>query len=706
MKAAAIFRSAGFTAFKSWNHTEIILVAAIVLIVALLVLPLPPVLLDLSLAVSFAVSLLILLVALNSEHPLEFSSFPALLLLITLYRLALNVNSTRLILARGEAGSIIRAFGEFVIGGNFVVGIVIFLILILINFIVITKGAGRVAEVAARFTLDAMPGRQMSIDGDLSTGLIDDAEAKRRREEITREADFYGAMDGASKFVKGDAIAGLLITGINIVGGIIIGVAQRGLPIGRAVSEYTILTVGDGLVTQIPALIVSTAAGIMVTHASDGGGVGATVIGQLGRSERPLWMAAVFLLTAAAVPGLPTLPFLALASMTGGAAWWVMKRRRSEQERAEVAVASGEGAQTMASPIRELLQIDPLELEIGYSLISLVDENQGGDLLERIRLLRRQAAQELGILVPPIRLRDNVALMPTEYVLKLRGSEIARSEVMPRHLLALDTGGVLSEIEGVVTRDPSFGMPARWISSELRSEAEASGYVVVEPAMVVATHLLEMIKVYAADLLGRQDVQEMVDTLKESYPALVEEVVPAKVPLGVLHRVLQRLLRERVPIRDLTTILEALADVIDQTRDPEALTEHVRLALSNVIAERHMDESGIVRAITIGPRLEASLMELFNVRQDPARAGGIIEPEILTHLLTGLGQLAKNHTVAGQVPPLMTPPGLRVGIRRLIEPVLPHIPVVSLAELPPQTNLQQIAVWELGTADAGRVLAH
>lgn len=706
MKAAAILSSAGFTAFKRWKHTEIILVAAIVLIVALLVLPLPPLLLDLFLAGSFAASLLILLVALNNENALEFSSFPALLLIITLFRLALNVNSTRLILAKGEAGSIIRAFGEFVIGGNFVVGVVIFLILVLINFIVITKGAGRVAEVAARFTLDAMPGRQMSIDGDLSAGLIDDAEAKQRREEVTREADFYGAMDGASKFVKGDAIAGLLITGINILGGIFIGVVQRGLPIGRAVSEYTILTVGDGLVSQIPALIVSTAAGIMVTHTSNGAGVGAAVLGQLGRSERPLWMAAAFMMMAALVPGLPTLPFLALASATGGAAWWVAKTQRRKQEEAEVAAAAGEGAQAMANPIRELLQIDPLELEIGYSLISLVDESQGGDLLERIRLLRRQAAQELGILVPSIRLRDNVALSPTEYVLKLRGSEIARSEVMPRHLLALDTGTVLDEVDGIAARDPSFGMPARWIVSELRSDAEASGYVVVEPTMVVATHLLEMLKVYAADLLGRQDVQEMVDTLKQSYPALVEEVVPAKVPLGVLHRVLQRLLRERVPIRDLTTILEALADVVDQTRDPEALTEHVRQALSNVIAERHMDESGVVRAITIGPRLEASLMELFNVRQNPQRAGGMIEPETLTHLLTGLDQLARNHAVAGQVPPLISPPGLRVGVRRLIEPVLPHIPVVSLAELPPQTNLQQIAAWELGAANSGRVPEH
>ena len=681
--------------FDVRKHGEILVVIGIVFVLGLLVLPLPPILLDLLLALSIASSLLVLLVALYTERPLDFSSFPAMLLLLTLYRLALNVSSTRLILGRGEAGSVIESFGNFVIGGNYAVGVVIFLILVGINFIVITKGAGRVAEVAARFTLDAMPGRQMSIDGDLSAGLIDDDEAKQRREIVSREADFYGAMDGAAKFVRGDAIAGLLITGINILGGLFVGVIQRGMPIGRALSEYTVLTVGDGLVSQIPALIISTAAGIMVTSSSGGGRVAAALVRQLGREARPMWIASGFLGALAVVPGMPTVPFLALS---GGAALAARTSTLARREEAQAATLSSadpsEAEPEERSPVHDLLQIDAVELEIGYALIPLVDEKQGGDLLGRIKLLRKQAALEMGILEPPIRIRDDARISPNEYVVKIRGTEMVRGEVTPGLLLALDTGTVVQDVEGESTIDPSFGMPAKWIARPIRVDAEAAGYVVVEPPTVIATHLMETLKANAADLLGRQDVQHMIDTLRESYPALVDEVVPNRIPLGVLHRVLQRLLKERVPIRDMVTVLETLADASEQTKDPEALTEHVRRALANVIGERYVGEDGAVRGITVGPTLEAALMGLFVPRADqPAQS--MLDPDTLTGLLGTLDDLTQAYAEDGQPPPVITPPGLRVGIRRLIEPVLPNVPVISLAELPPQASLRSLATWEM-----------
>lgn len=681
---------------KGQGRIEVLVTVGIVFVIGLLVLPLPPVLLDLLLALSIASSLVVLLVTLYTDRPLDFSAFPSVLLLLTVFRLALNVSSTRLILGHGEAGKMIESFGSFVIGGNYAVGVVVFLILVGINFIVITKGAGRVAEVAARFTLDAMPGRQMSIDGDLSAGLIEEEEARRRREEISREADFFGAMDGSAKFVRGDAIAGLLITLINILGGLFIGVVQRGMSVPQALETYTLLTVGDGLVSQIPALIISTAAGIMVTSSSGGDRVAEAVVRQIGRKARPMWIASGVLGSLAVVKGLPTLPFLLLAA---GAA--LSARASKEQEdRDAAAVTAAAEVETLpteqTNAVQDLLQIDPVEVEVGYALIPLIDEARGGDLLERIRLLRKQAAQELGILIPPIRIRDDVRLQSNEYIVKIRGVESGRAEVMPRLLLALDTGSTLREIEGVETVDPSFGMPARWIAPGLRVDAEGAGYVVVEPSTVVATHLMESLKRHAADLLGRQDVQEMVDMLKASHPALIEEVVPAKVPLGVLHRVLQRLLKEGIPIRNLVTILETLADASEHTKDPEALTEYARRALSNVIWELHQGDDGVVRAITVGPRLEAELMRLFSPRSSLDNTDSL-NPDRLTALLARLERLHKTHGEGGPLP-IVTPPGLRLGVRRLVEPVFPHIPVVSLAELPPHVDLKGIASWELDNA--------
>ncbi|MFN8716475.1 MAG: flagellar biosynthesis protein FlhA [Gemmatimonadaceae bacterium] len=676
---------------------ELALAAAVVLTIALIVVPLPPVLLDLCLAASIGMSLVVLLVSLYTTNPLDFSSFPSLLLLLTLFRIGLNVSSTRLILTEAHAGKVIEAFGQFVIGGNYAVGIVIFLILIGINFIVITKGAGRIAEVAARFTLDAMPGKQMAIDADLSAGLIDEKDARVRRDEIARTADFYGAMDGASKYVKGDAILGILVVIVNIIGGIFIGVVQRGMPIGKAASTYTILTVGDGLVSQVPALIISTAAGLMVTAATGTDKMGTVLSNQLGTQPRVMWMVAGVMTMFAFIPALPTFPFLAIAATAAGLA---KVSEKAAARRLELSLVTTPGAGDITDapvapdPLQDLLQIDPIELEVGYALIPLVDESQGGDLLERISLLRKQAALELGILVPSIRIRDDIRLPANEYVIKLRGSEVARAEVLPRFLMALNTGSVVAEIDGMETVDPSFGMPAKWVAAARRSEAEALGYVVVEPTTVVATHLLETLKGSAAELLGRQEVQEMVETLKKSHPALVEEIIPGKVSLSVLHRVLQRLLRERVPIRDLVTILEALGDGAETTKDPEVLTEGVRRALTNVIARLFADQTGTVRGITIGSRLESALLGLFSPRAAQANSP-LLTPESLAGMLRDLNHLATTSAVDGRPLPLITPPSLRVGVRRLIEPVLPSLPVVSLAELPAQITLSSVATWEM-----------
>ncbi len=681
------------------GNGEMLLAIGVVTVVALLVLPLPPFLLDALLATSLALSLVVLLVTMSSRDPLEFSIFPSLLLLITLLRLGLNVSSTRLILSTGHAGQVIAAFGNFVIGGNVVVGLVIFLILVVINFMVITKGAGRVAEVAARFTLDAMPGRQMSIDADLSAGMIDEAEARRRRDEISRYADFYGSMDGAAKFVRGDAVAGLVITGINLVGGFIIGMTQQHLSAGDALRQYSSLTVGDGLVTQIPALIVSTASGLLVTYGSNGTAMAPNIAAQLTRDPRSLWSAAGILTLFGLVPGLPFLPFLLLAAASAGVAYWAGQRNARREDDAETetrARAEGAAAPAGAPAMREVLAVEPLELEIGYALIPLVDESQGGDLLQRVSILRKQLAFELGVLVPPVRVRDNIQLGSQEYVVRMRGVRISGGEVLPRHLLALDTGTTTGTPEGVVTRDPSFGLRAVWIVSDQRTVAETLGWNVVEAPTVLATHFMEIIREHAAELLTRQNVREMLDGLKETHPALVDDVVPGKLSLGVVHRVLQRLLKEGLSVRDLATVLEVLSDASETTKDPEQLTEHVRRAFSAVIAQMLGGEGQTLRAITIGPRLEVALMQLFSPRsRENAR---MLEPEELTRALHSLNQIATESMVDGQYPPLVTPPGLRLGVRRLVEPILPRLPVISLGELPTQTPIQTLRTWELSHA--------
>lgn len=683
---------------KANRNTEVWTAVGVLFVLALLIVPLPGILVDLFLALSLGAAIIVLLVALQSTRPLDFSSFPTVLLLLTLFRLAMNVSSTRLILSGGHAGEIIPAFGAFVIGGNYVVGLILFLILVAINFIVITKGAGRVAEVSARFTLDALPGKQMAIDGELAHGAIDAAEARHRREIIGREADFFGAMDGASRFVKGDAIAALIITAVNIVGGIIIGVAQQGLPLADAAAKFTILTVGEGLVSQIPALIVSTAAGIMVTHAAEGAQVGTILSNQIAAHPRALRLAAGVIGAFGLVPGLPKLPFIgiavALALLASGA--------DAQQTKATAAAAVPPASTTQPAlagdPLDDLLQIEPIELEVGYLLIPLADQSQGGDLLKRIGLLRQQCAQDPGILVPPVRILDNLGLPGGTYVVKVRGTEKARGDVMPQFLLALDTGRVTAGVEGIDTIDPSFGMRAKWVASSRRADAQAAGWDVVESSTVIATHLIETVKRSAAELLGRQDVQQMLDALKRTHPAVVDEVVPGKLSLGTVHRVLQRLLRERVPIRDLVTILEALGDAADSTKDPVMLTEHVRRALSDAIARAFLDETGILPAITLGARLEGQLGALLAPRQgQPAPS---LTPESVSQLIRDLEHLASSRAVDGRVPPLVVPSALRLGIRNVLEPVLPHQPVISLAELPPNVQLSAIATWEVARAAA------
>ena len=591
------------------GRQEILLAASFFWILALLVVPLPPPVLDLMLSLSLTVGIMILLLALYTERPLDFSVFPSLLLMVTLLRLGLNVASTRLILLRGAegpgaAGNVIRAFGDFSVGGDPIVGVVVFSIFVVINFVVITKGSGRIAEVAARFTLDAMPGKQMAIDADLNAGILDDREALARRKEIQREADFYGAMDGASKFVRGDAIAGLLIMLVNIVGGLFIGVVTQSLPLGDAFQTYTILTVGDGLVSQVPALVVSTAAGVVVSRAAAGAPLAEELSTQLFVQPRALTVAGVMLGTLALIPGLPTLPFALLA---GG----VLALARRFRSQAEAAPAEAEPeaapARSEEEEIREALSLDDLELEVGYALVPLVDPERGGDLPARIRATRRQLASELGFVVPLVHIRDNLELSPGSYRILLRGNPVAQTELPPGRLLALRPGDAAEPIPGIEARDPAFGLPALWIQERDRERAFAAGYAVVDPASAVATHLAEVIRSHAADLLTRQHARELLAQLAERAPKLVDDIVPTIVSMSIVHRTLRSLVAERVSIRDLSTILETLAEHVPKIQDPDLLTDLVRERLARTVTRPYVDAENTLRVYTLDPALEETL---------------------------------------------------------------------------------------------------
>ncbi|MFL5826450.1 MAG: flagellar biosynthesis protein FlhA [Thermoleophilaceae bacterium] len=681
---------------KLTKHTDLLAAFAVVLVVVMMIIPLPPVLVDLCISLNISAALAIVVTTLYLPRALEFSSFPSLLLLTTLFRLAINISVTRLVLLHGDAGNVVAAFGKFVVGGNVIVGLVIFLILVVIQFVVITNGAGRVAEVAARFTLDAMPGKQMAIDADLNTGQITDEEARRRRQEISREADFYGAMDGASKFVKGDAMAGILITAINLLGGIVIGVLQQKMSIGEAGKHFSLLTVGDGLTAQIPALLISVATGIIVTRSASEKDLGNDIASQItGQVKAPLVAGGAMVLLAV-VPGLPKVPFIVIG---GGflALWWMLRKREEEQALAGAAEAQA----ALAKPIEptepkdvalQALQIDPLELAIGFGLVPLVDESAGGSLLSRVRAIRRQIASELGMVIPPVRIHDEIGLDSHEYAIKVRGGEVAMGSVLAGHQLAMDPGDAVGHLSGVPTTEPAFGLPATWIPDSARAEAEALGYTVVDRESVIVTHITETIRSYAAELLTRQETRTLLDQLKEINAAVVDEVVPEVLSVGEIQRVLQSLLSEGVPIRDLGTIVEAIADKARVTRDPSLLAEYARQALGRTITAPHLDSEKRLRAISLDPAIEQEVSEAIALTADGEYL--VMEPSRAQALVQSLKDQVEWAITQGSRPVLLCSARVRRHLRRLCEQALPQLAVCSYNEIMPGIRVETIGVVE------------
>jgi flagellar biosynthesis protein FlhA len=678
---------------------------ASVMLVLLLVVPMPPLILDFLLTVNIMVALLIIGVSLYAENALAFSVFPTLLLIVTLFRLSLNITATRAILSHGYAGEVINFFGQVVIGGNYAVGFVIFLILIIIQFVVITNGAGRVAEVAARFTLDAMPGKQLAIDADLNAGLITEAEARQRRKDIQRAADFYGAMDGASKFVRGDAIAALIIVAINTVGGFIVGVWQQHLSLIQSLQHFTLLTVGEGIVTQIPALLISTATGIIVTRAASEGDFGRDLSKQLSGQPAAILIAAIM---------------MGLFGLAGLVRWFMLPisallfiyyfRNRNAANRpgqlataAQAAAVAGGTASAQTPAIKPaesvvpLLSYDPMELEIGFGLIPLVDTTQGGDLLERITLIRRHAARDLGIVVPPIRVRDNLQLKPSTYSVKIYGLQVASAEVMVSRLLAMNPGTAMQPIDGIATTEPAFNLPALWIAETAKAEAEMAGYTVIDPTSVIATHLTEIIKSHAPDLLGRQETSALLDNVKSHYPVVVEELVPNLLTVGEIQRVLQNLLRERIPVRNLLLILENLADAARVNKDVDFLTERVRAAMARHICAEYA-EDGLLSVITVDPRLESLLGEAVRRGED---AYALLDPNTVAKIYTSLTKQMQTAQASGLHPIVLCSPPVRLALKRLTERAAPQLVVLSYSEIAPGLRVESIG--QISTTDADAV---
>jgi len=682
------------------KNTDVAMAVTVIMILALMVIPLPPTLLSLLIVLNIALAIVVLLISMYTHDVLSFSVFPSLLLLTTLFRLGINIASTRLILLQGDAGSVIDAFGAFVIGGSLVVGIVVFLILLVVQFVVITSGAGRVAEVAARFTLDAMPGKQMSIDADLNAGLISEVEAKERRQRISSEADFYGAMDGASKFVKGDAIAGLIITTINLIGGMTIGMMQLGLGPGEAVGEYSLLTVGDGLVSQIPALLISTATGIIVTRAaSSDSQLGLNIGSQLFGNPRVLFIVATVLVGFGLTPGLPRSPFLIIAAMMAGAGYLVRERQKTQlvQDAEAKEAEQAEESQSVDSVV-SVLRVDPLEVEVGYGLIPLVDDERGGNLLNRITIMRRQTALEMGIVVPMIRIRDNLSLGAHQYMVRLRGIEIGGGTLYVNKFLAMDSGLATGDIEGEATVEPAFGLPARWIVNQDKQQAELMGYTVVDPASVLITHLSELISRHAPELLSRQDTQGLLDHLKQEYPSVVEELVPGVLTVGEVQGVLQLLLSENVSIRDMVSIAETLADVGRQTKDIETLAEGVRQALARQITMQHRAADSRLHAITLNPRLEQTLAQ--SLTQTDAGVALVVSPDLMQRLMNRIASQMELAAASGTQPVLLTSTRIRRPLRRLLERSLPTLAVMSFAEVAREVEVEAMGQVEVDHAAA------
>jgi len=669
---------------------DVIIALVILSIVLIIILPIPTVLIDVLLVVNIALSLLVMLMAVYIKEPLEFASFPTVLLMLTLYRLALNISTTTLILGNeGDAGTVIRTFAHFIMGDNIWVGLVTFLIIVIVQFVVITKGAERVAEVAARFTLDAMPGKQMAIDADLNTGLIDEQEAKVRRAKIQKEADFYGAMDGSSKFVKGDATVGILITIVNLVGGLIIGLTGGSdMTTAEVINTYLIATVGDGLCSQIPALLVSTATGIIVTRSTSDNNLGRDLAKQFGNQPYIFIILAGMLLGFSAIPGMPTVPIIVLSALIGGMAYALINAQRKKEMEAvaDVGDVHEAAAQEMRKPEKatSLLQVDLISMELGYGLLPLVDASQGGDLLERVVMIRRQCVMDLGIIVPVIRLRDNIQLGTSEYIIKIKGVEVARAKVMLDHFLALSTGEVLGKVEGIETVEPTFGLPALWVSEANRERAELMGYTTIDPPSVIATHMTDVIKRHSAELLTRQQVQVLVDNLKAQQPALVEEVVPKMFSLGEIQKVLAALLRENISVRDLGTILEALADYGQITRDTEALVEYVRQSLGRAISKRFMpDDKGHV--ITVDAAVEQLILE--RVRKSEQGSYVALNQKELQGIFLSLKNATEKVTGMGLTPIVVTSPAIRRYFKKLTEQIAPDFVVLSYSEIGQETEI-------------------
>lgn len=677
------------------ENLDVLVAIGVIGIVLMIIIPLPKGVLDVLLALNITLSVVIMLITMFTTNVLQLSVFPTLLLVTTLFRLALNISSTRLILTEADAGSIITAFGDFVVGGNYAVGIIIFIIIVIVNFLVITNGAGRVAEVSARFTLDAMPGKQMSIDADLNSGLIDEATAKSRRQDLQSEADFYGAMDGASKFVKGDAIAGIIITLINIVGGIIIGVMMKGMSAGDAASKYIILTVGDGLVGQIPALLISTSSGILVTRSGSRDNFGKTFANQLTAFPVVTGIAAILMFSIGIIPGMPKLPFFLAAAAMGVLTYLLYKEENKKQELA-IAMEEDEIVEMERKEpenVMNLISVEPMEVEIGYGLIPLADETTGGDLLQRIASVRRQCAIEMGIVVQPIRIRDNLQLRTNEYVIKIRGTVIASSELMPNMLLCMDPTGDNSDIPGIKTIEPTFGLPAVWVNKDQREEAEIKGLTVVDPTTVMVTHLTETIKAHSYELLGRQEVKLIVDNTREKYSAVVDELIPDLLTIGELQKVLQNLLREKVPIKDMVTIMESLADNSRNTKDIELLTEYVRFSLARTICNQIINEDRAVTVVTLHPQLEELVAS--NIQKSIQGTFPTIDPDTTTRIFNNIRDTIESVYFYNNQPVILVSPNIRCVFRKLIEMAFRHLMVISLNEIPNDVEIRTEGVVTL-----------
>jgi flagellar biosynthesis protein FlhA len=683
------------------KNSDIYMAVAVVGMLVFMVIPLPTMVLDLLLSFNITFSLIILLVSMYILQPLDLSAFPSILLLATLFRLSLNVASTRLILLHGNegtmaAGKVIMAFGSFVVGGNYLVGIIVFLILVAINFMVITKGAGRIAEVAARFTLDAMPGKQMSIDADLNSGLIDEQEARARREIISREAEYYGAMDGANKFVRGDAVAGIVITLINIIGGLAIGVFQNKMSFSQAAQNYTLLTIGDGLVTQVPALIISTAAGIIVSRAGNESSLGNEITSQILFQPRAIAVAASVLFCFGLVPGLPTIPFMILAGFAGGLAYLTFQAAK-EALQAEEEQRIEEEQAVHVEQFDSLPPLDTLAIEVGYGLISLVDVEQDGQLLDRIKSIRRQVAHDIGIIVAPIHIQDNMQLKPGEYCILLKGNEVARGELMTNYYLAMNPGAVEEEIDGIPTKEPTYGLPAMWVKENAKEDALAKGYTVVDLSTIMITHLSEVLRSHSHELLGRQEVQQLLDTLKDTHPKVVEELIPNLLPLGGVVKVLQYLLKEQIPIRDLLAILETLADWAPLTKDLDILTEKVRQSLARTITKLHLSPEGVIPAVTLSPGVESSISEAVQKTDH----GGVLalDPVIAQKMINNLAVKLEKVTAINYHPIVICLSQIRMHFKNLVERFLPNVTVISYDEILDTVEIKSLGTVEISDAD-------